>query len=158
MPVAPNRSAVPKSLTILIGLTSSAILLQAVTAGVFVDQSGRDSWVTVHGLIADATWVLALVTAIVAFRSVRRARPELWVGSATLFVLALAQTGLGHLITDGGMDGLIVVHVPLAMIVFGLAIWLAVTAARPHRFAVDPYGEAEHTPENVSRSLTRPKR
>lgn len=146
----------PRSLSILIGVTSTAILLQAVTAGVFVDQEGRDSWVTVHGLIADATWICALATAVVAFRRVRRTRPDVWFGAAALFVLALAQTGLGHLITDGGMDWLIVLHIPVAMIIFGLSIWLAVAAARSSReVAVDTYGGTRTAPDNVSRSLTR---
>lgn len=149
-----NRSRVPRSLAILIGLTTTAIFLQALTAGLFVDQPGRDSWVTVHGLMADATWVCALLTALVAFRRVRRVQPRLWTGSAMLFVLALAQTGIGHLITDGGMDSLIAVHVPLAIAIFGLAIWLAV-AARPGReHVVEPYGDSGRSAPKVSQSLT----
>src|SRR5947209_15450724 len=152
---AQNRPSLPRSFVVLVGLTSTAILLQAITAGVFVGQDGRDSWVNVHGVIADVTWLCALVTAIVAFRRVRPVQPRLWVASATLFVLALAQTGLGHLISDGGMDSLIVVHVPLAMIIFGLTIWLAVTTARQaHHVGIDPYDDSDIRSRKVSRSLT----
>lgn len=155
MPSHTTRSALPRSFSILVGLTSAAIFLQAVTAGAFVSQSGRDGWVTIHGVIADMTWVLALLTAVIAFRRVRAVRPRLWAASATLFVLALAQTGLGHLISDGGMDSLILVHVPLAMIIFGLTIWLAVAAARPARdVGTDPYGDSSAAAAKVSRSLT----
>lgn len=144
MPTAPTHADRLSPLFLrLVGLTSLAVLVQAVTAGIFVNQEGRDSWVDVHGVIADVTWVLALVTAIVAFRRVRQVHRALWIGSAALFVLALAQTGIGHLITDGGMDGLIVVHVPLAMVIFGLTVWLSVTAARSRRHGSGPvpYGE-----------------
>jgi heme A synthase len=126
----------------LVGLTGLGVLLQAVTAGAFVSQDGRDSWVNVHGVIADVTWVLALITAVYAFRRVRPSgHRRLWAGAAALFVLLLAQTGLGHLITDGGMDGLIVVHVPVAMIIFGLVAWLSFAAAtaRRHGAAPAPY-------------------
>lgn len=38
--------------------TSVAILAQAATARVFVDKTDADNWVTIHGIIADASWVL----------------------------------------------------------------------------------------------------
>lgn len=124
---------VSRLLTGLVGGASAAVFLQAFSAGVFVDSAGRDSWITVHGVIADLTWVTALVTAVVAFRQLRRTHRRLWLGAATLFLLALAQTGIGHLITDEGMDGLVVVHIPLAMAIFGLAVWLSLTTARARR-------------------------
>lgn len=112
---------------------SIAILAQAVTAGVFVDKAGADNWVTVHGIIADASWVLTLVSAVVGFVTIRRATPRLEYWAVALFVLTLAQTGLGHLITDYGKDALIEVHVPLAMVIFGLTVWITVRAGRLHR-------------------------
>jgi heme A synthase len=129
---------------VLVGLTSLGVLVQAVTAGLFVNQDGRDSWVDVHGVVADVTWVLALVTAAYAFHRLRRTHRTLFVGATALFVLALAQTGLGHLITDKGMDGLIVVHVPVAVLLFGLATWLSVATSRLRRQAPDPYGPDPH--------------
>jgi hypothetical protein len=113
--------------------TSAAILVQAVTAGVFVGKTGADSWVTVHGLVADLSWVLALVTAVIGFLSIRRATPRLEYWAIALFVLTLAQTGLGHLITDYKDDWIIEVHVPLAMVIFGLTVWITVRAGRLHR-------------------------
>ena len=145
MPYRQTNAAVPRTFVRLVGLTAVGVLLQAVTAGVFVGQDGRDSWINAHGVIADVTWVLALVTAVYALRRVRpTGHRRLWIGSALLFVLALAQTGIGHLITDAGMDGLIVVHVPLAMLIFGLAAWLshAAVTARRATSPVDPYGGA----------------
>jgi hypothetical protein len=59
----------------------------------------------------------------------RGRRGPLLAGSITLFVLIVIQTVIGHVITDGHHPGLIVVHVPLALLVFGLTVWLSVQAA-----------------------------
>lgn len=99
----------------------------------FVDKTGADSRVTVHGIIADISWVLALVSAGVGFFTIRRLTPRLARWAIGLFVLTLAQTGLGHLITDYGYDALIEVHVPLAMVIFGLTVWITVRVGRLHR-------------------------
>jgi hypothetical protein len=45
-------------------------------------------------------------------------------------VLALAQTGIGHLITDDGHDWLIAIHVPLAFVIFGLTSWITTRSIR----------------------------
>lgn len=113
--------------------TSVAILAQAATAGVFVDKTDADNWVTIHGIIADVSWVLALASAAIGWFTIRRATPHLAHWAIALFVLTLAQTGLGHLITDYGYDALIEVHVPLAMVIFGLTVWITVRARRLHR-------------------------
>lgn len=140
----PRRAALPPLFTASLVVATLAVFLQSVTAGIFVDHDGRDTWVTVHGVIADLTWVSALVAAVVGLARLRRNHRDLSYGAAVLFVLALAQTGIGHLITDGGVDGLIVVHVPLAMLIFGVAVWLLVRLRRVRRLvAVDPYGAAE---------------
>ncbi|MBV9793927.1 MAG: hypothetical protein JO016_08300 [Actinobacteria bacterium] len=131
-------AAPPGRLTVfavLTGLTALAIFLQAVTAGEFVSQPGRDSWVTVHGVIADVSWGLALGTALYAAITLRRVVPRLVLAAAVLFVLTLAQTGIGHLITDDNQNGWIAVHVPLAFVIFGLTLWLAVRAALARRAA-----------------------
>jgi len=158
MPDRPTDVAVPSMFVRLVGLTAVAVFLQAVTAGAFVSQAGRDGWVSVHGVMADVTWVLALVTAIYAFKHVRPAgHRRLWVGSAVLFVLALAQTGIGHLITDKGMAGLIVVHVPVAMVIFGLVTWLSFAAAVARRSArpSDPYGTVAGAAVRASEPVPR---
>lgn len=75
---AMRRTVPPGRLTAfaaLTGLTSLVIFLQAVTAGQFVSQPGRTGWVTVHGVVADVAWGLALVTAIYAVAGLRRAVP-----------------------------------------------------------------------------------
>ena len=109
-------------------VTSIAIFGQAVTAGQFVNKDGADNWIDVHGAIADVSWVLALITAIVAVWTLRGACPRLVTCSVILFVITLAQTGIGHLITDDSHDGLVAVHIPLAFVIFGLTTWIAAKA------------------------------
>jgi hypothetical protein len=40
---------------LLASVTSVAIFFEALTAGQFVSQDGKDSWITVHGVIADVS-------------------------------------------------------------------------------------------------------
>ena len=122
----------------LTGLTSLAIFAQPVIAGQFVSQGGKDSWITTHGVVADAAWVLALITAGYAAVTLRAAYPRLVLWAGALFVLTLAQTGIGHLITDHGQDGWIGVHVPLAFVIFGLTGWLSFKAATLRRSVPSP--------------------
>lgn len=132
-PPATHRSPADLIFPVLSVLTTLAILVQAITAGQFVQRDGRDSWVTAHGVIADASWVLALLAAGVAFLRLRRRRPDLFRWSVVLFVLTLAQTGIGHLITDKGQDGWIGLHVPLAVVIFGLTGWLTLRSVQDGR-------------------------
>lgn len=119
-----------RAFAVLSIVTSLAILLQGVVAGQFVDKQGADGWITVHGVVADLSWVLALATAVVGAVSLRPQATRLVAWAGALFVVTLAQTGLGHLITDYGMDALIAVHVPLAVAIFGLTIWISLRAVR----------------------------
>ena len=115
--VAPPATPV-KVTTGLVWLTTAAIFCQAIIAGQFVSQEGKDGWITVHGVVADASWVLSLVTVGYAFVTLRRHFPVLVRLAGALFAVTLLQTGIGHLITDSGVDWLIAVHVPLAFVVF----------------------------------------
>ena len=117
-------------MTILVWITTVAIFCQAVIAGQFVSQEGKDSWVEVHGVVADISWVLTLLCAGYAFFALRTFFPVLVRWSGVLFVATLLQTGVGHLITDMDMDWLIMVHVPLAFVVFAAAGYLSVWAVR----------------------------
>lgn len=129
-----SAAAPPRTYDVLLGLTTLAIFTQAITAGLFVNRDGStESLITAHGVMADVSWVLALVTAGYAFLKIRRVNSLLFLGSVLLFVLDIAQAGIGHLITDDGVDWLITVHVPLAMLIFGLAIWLSARTARVRR-------------------------
>ena len=130
--VAPPVTAV-KVTTALVWLTTAAIFCQAIIAGQFVSQEGKDGWVTVHGVVADASWVLSLITVGYAFATLRHHFPVMVRLAATLFLVTLVQTGIGHLITEKGIDWLIAIHVPLAFVVFAVAGYLSIWAVRVWR-------------------------
>jgi len=131
--VAPGSTRPIRVFTALTGVTSLLIFLQAVTAGEFVSQEDRDPWIEAHNIVGNATLVVALgvaVFTVVAFHATHRVL--MW-ATIALFVLLVAQLLMGHLITDAKQDWLIGVHVPVALLVFGLTIWLSIRAVALRR-------------------------
>jgi hypothetical protein len=127
---APDRAVAPARnpvFSALIGLTSLAVLLQGLWAGIFLEHDGqRDAasgWIDVHARGADVAIILAAAATVVAFWKLR-ARRDLWIGSAVLTVLLVFESWLGGLIRDNGKDTLTAVHVPLAMALMALVVWL----------------------------------
>jgi uncharacterized membrane protein YhaH (DUF805 family) len=127
----PSPGAV-RMFSIVNGLTLLGVLLQAVWAGAFIDRAERATWITVHEIGAVVVVVLAVATAVTAVM-LRRAHSALPTGALSLLVLIVIQTGLGEAITKGGADGLIVAHVPIAMLIFGLGVYLSSAGARLRR-------------------------
>ncbi len=118
--------------SILNGLTLLGVLLQAVWAGEFIDRHGRDAWVSVHEIGGFVVVVLALATAVAAI-ALRRASSALTFGALGLFVLIVVQTGLGEAITKGDANELITAHIPIAVLIFGLGVFLSGVGARLRR-------------------------
>ena len=118
--------------SILNGLTLLGVLLQAVWAGEFIGRPGRHNWVTVHEIGAFVVVVLALATAAAAV-ALRRTSSAVTLGALGLFVLIVVQTGLGEAITKGDANELIAAHVPIAVLIFGLGIYLSGVGARLRR-------------------------
>lgn len=120
----------------LIGLAALGVLLQALWAGIFLEGQNRpDKWVNVHARGAEVTiglTILAFVAAAVWLRS----RKDLLIGTGVLAVALVVEAYLGGRITENGNDTLTAVHVPLAMAVMGLAVWLPLRA-RSRRVAAD---------------------
>ena len=115
--------------SVLVGLASLGILLQAVWAGMFIRPGvAFDAfWVTVHARGAEVTIALALASAIVAFWKLR-SRRDLVVGSIALTVLLALEAFIGGEVYDH--PGLSVIHFPLALALMALAVWLPVRASR----------------------------
>ena len=113
----------------LVGLTSLAILLQAVWAGLFIraGQANDGAWVTVHARGAEVAFVLALAAAVVAYWRLR-SRRELLAGSIALVVLLAFEAFIGGEVFD--RPGLQVVHFPLALALMALAVWLPLRSRR----------------------------
>ncbi|MFL6051986.1 MAG: hypothetical protein ACJ72W_03560 [Actinoallomurus sp.] len=57
-------------------------------------------------------------------------RKDLWIGGLVFTVLIIAETYMGGQIRDASKDTLTAIHVPLAMAIMGLAVWLPLRAAR----------------------------
>jgi heme A synthase len=118
---------------VLSSLTGLAVILQGLWAGIFLEHDGeRDAasrWIDVHARGADVAIVLALLATAAAFVRLR-SRRDLWLGSGVLTVLLVLESYIGGLIRDEGKDTLTAVHVPLAMTVLALAVWLPVRVGR----------------------------
>lgn len=128
-PTSGRRSS--PAYTALVGLTSLVVLLQGLWAGIFLEHDGErdaaESWVEVHARGADVAIALAAVATVVAFVKLRERR-DLWLGTGALTVVLVLESYLGGLIVDQGKDVLTAVHVPLAMALMGLAVWLPLRA------------------------------
>lgn len=115
----------------LIGVAAVVVLLQGLWAGIFLEKDGeRDAastWIDVHARGADLALLLALVATVWAVWKLR-SRKDLWVGSLVFTVLLGLESYLGGAIRDAGKDSLTAVHVPIAMLLMGLAVWLPVRA------------------------------
>lgn len=119
-----------KIVSILLGVTALLVLLQALWAGLFLGAGGgskADGWMEVHARGADLTILICLGATVWAFVRLRRHR-ELWAGAALLTVLLVLEAYLGGLIRDDGQDGLTAIHVPLAMLMMALTVWLPLRA------------------------------
>jgi hypothetical protein len=127
----PSRAATSRSrlFSALIGLAALAVLLQGLWAGLFLQHDGKrdaaSSWIDVHARGAEVAIVLAAAATVTAFVKLR-SRRDLWGGAAVLTVLLVLESYLGGLIRDQGKDTLTAVHVPLAMAIVALAVWLPV--------------------------------
>jgi hypothetical protein len=120
-----------RTYALLVGLTTLSVLIQAVTAGEFVNQEGKrpEAWTEIHGFIAYPVMLFALATAVFAFARMRTTVPKLWLWTALLFVAAVCQWLSGHAITTLHMDWVIPIHIVLAFLIWGLAMVLSVRSA-----------------------------
>lgn len=122
---ASTRSASPLY-SALVGLAALGVLLQGLWAGLFV-REGKDfddSWVKVHSLDGEVTIFLALVATIVAFVTMRRSRRDLVIGTGAFTLVLVLEAYIGGLIGDHSQ--LTAVHIPLALAIMGLAVWLPI--------------------------------
>jgi hypothetical protein len=112
----------------LVGLTSLGVLLQGLWAGLFLRQDGDyGTWVAVHQHGGEGTVLLGVLAAVAAAVWLR-SRRDLLVGTVLFAVLLVLELVLGMAID--GTPGNVVVHVPLALLLMGLAVWLPMAARR----------------------------
>lgn len=111
----------------LVGLAALAVLLQGLWAGLFIHEGReyKDNWVEVHARGADVAIALTVVAFVVAVVKLR-ARRDLVIGTGLMAVLLVLEAYLGGLIGDS--PNVTVIHLPLAMALMGLAVWLPLRA------------------------------
>jgi len=130
---ARSRTASHPVFSALIGLTAVAVLLQGLWAGLFLQHDGeRDaaqSWIDMHARGGEVAIVLAAAATVFAIWKLR-ARPDLWIGSLVLTLVLVLESYIGGLIVDASRDTLTAVHIPLAMLLMGLVVWLPLRARR----------------------------
>jgi heme A synthase len=114
--------------SILNGLILLGVLVQGMTGGAFLGGATGVNWAQLHQVNAGVVETLALVAAILAIATQRRRR-GIAVWSPVLFALLILQHGLGAGIS-GGNRVLVAVHVPVALLVVGVGVYLSVAAAR----------------------------
>ncbi|WP_214324576.1 hypothetical protein [Nonomuraea sediminis] len=105
-------------------LNTLAVLVQAVSAGMLLSGGGSG----LHGTGALAVHVLGLIQLVTAVLLWRPGRGPGWPALAALVVLlaGFVQSALGG-------SGVVLVHVPLGMAIFGLSVWLLVWSYSPRR-------------------------
>ncbi|MCW2810490.1 MAG: hypothetical protein JWP61_948, partial [Friedmanniella sp.] len=128
----PDGSAVaPRSplFSILVGVSALLVLLQGLWAGLFIHekQDYAKGWVQVHSIGGNVALLLALAALVVVIVKLR-SRRDLLVGSIAYAVLLAVEGFLGSLIGDHA--GVAAVHIPLAMALMGLAVYLPLRARR----------------------------
>ena len=112
----------------LVGLTTLGVLLQGLWAGLFL--GGTDdpgTWKDVHNVGAMVTVVLALLATVAGLVWMRHNRPAV-IAAGALLVLLVVETGLGAAADDA--RGTVIVHVPLAMLIMALAVYVPVVSRR----------------------------
>jgi hypothetical protein len=126
---ATRRSSAQTAFTALIGLSALVVLLQGVWAGLFIHEGEdyKESWVEVHARGADVAIALAVIAVVIALVKLRDRR-DLLIGSVAFAVLLVLEAYLGGLIGDS--PSMTVVHIPLALALMALAVWLPMRAAR----------------------------
>ena len=134
----PSPAAV-KAISAIVGALSLGVLVQAVTGGIFAREPNHKGLINAHSGIAYLVAVLALAAVVVGY--------VMWRGrtgghvvmaeTASLFVLVVVQIGIGQKIGDlgkgGTHPGLLAIHIPLALLIFGLSVHLSTFVANLRR-------------------------
>ena len=126
-PPARTSSGAATAYSIVMDVVLLGIVALAAMAGEFLQKDGaRDSYkgyINAHSLISEVTEGLVFVAAIIALVKFRRL-PLLAIGTPVLLVAMLFNGYLGGQIVDHGKDSYTIVHVPLAVAITALAVWL----------------------------------
>jgi hypothetical protein len=133
---------VPATTRVLATLIVVGVIGQGVLAGGFL--GGREALRSVHELLGYSVLLVGLVVLVTGLVGRRRVRePALVLGNRVGLVVATAVTVFVGMQASRGVQDLLMIHIPLAFLIVGLAIHLLVRALLADRPAsLDPRAEA----------------
>ena len=141
MAQSPSPTAI-KATAALAGVISLLVLIQAALGGLVSRETGRKGVVNAHSGIGYLVAVLSIVLVVVGVALWRgRAGYQLVLyESVALVVCVIIQIGVGMKIGDlpvksGDHPGLLAIHIPLALLIFGLTLHLQTFVANLRRTA-----------------------
>jgi hypothetical protein len=123
-----NRGLPVRALRAVSSVHAALVLIQAAFAGRFL--AGDAAGLRLHERNAELILVVALVQLVVALLAWRPGRGPGWPAGASLALLVAEVTQMGF-----GYEGRLAVHVPLGVVIFGLAVTLALASWRRPRSA-----------------------
>jgi len=106
-------------------LATFLVFVQAALAGSFISGEDPDA-VDIHELMANVLFLVVVVQLILAFLVRGWSRFNLWAWVIALLFMLIAQTGLGYMGRDDELP--IAIHVPLGVLIFGLATMISTLA------------------------------
>ena len=122
-----------KPFAALVGVASLFVLLQGLWAGIWMGHPDTEPesgpWLEVHSWGGKLAILFSLLATIYAFMKLKH-RGDLKWGALALTVLLVLEAYFGGLIVDDHKDVMAAVHVPLAMALMGLSVWLPLRARK----------------------------
>jgi hypothetical protein len=106
-------------------LATFLVFVQAALAGAFISGEDVDA-VDIHEMVANLLFLVVAIQLVLAFMVRSQSRFNLWAWVTALLMLVIAQTGLGYLGRDDSLP--IAIHVPLGVLIFGLATMISTLA------------------------------
>jgi hypothetical protein len=137
--MTPPSPTAAKLVSAIVGVVALGVLVQAVTGGMFARERDHKGWIDAHSGIAYLIGLLALVAVVVALVMWRgRVGGSVVIAeTVALLVAVIIQIGIGLQIGDldksGTHPGLLAIHIPLALIIFGLTLHLSTYVANLRR-------------------------
>lgn len=140
--MSPQASEMPpptafKAMSAIVGVLALGVLFQAITAGIFLPDVSKTGAINAHKGVGDLIVLLALATVVMAFTMWRgKAGFQVVAGEAiALLVLAVIELGIGQAMANnfGKHHGLLVIHIPVALLIFAVTTHLSTFMANLRR-------------------------
>lgn len=142
--MSPRASALPqpsstaiKAMSAVVGVLALGVLFQAITAGIFLPSVSKTGAINAHKGVGDLVVLLALASVVMAFTMWRgRAGFQVVSGETiALLVLAAIELGIGQAMSKNFSKhhGLLVIHIPVALLIFAVTTHLSTYVANLRR-------------------------